>query len=254
MPEPWPNYSTGSQASQEARSSRVPEYSFSSSRTMSSAVDTPIPFPAEVVRVHRQGRAIGVFVCALGHKGLAQECGCDEPGARLRDVLADVQADEYVSAVLLHSDLGDTSGDRACIGFAEMGPRAVAVHVPSRLERVLPRIVDPQAVAGETPGIPAGCGSGAALTEHEVVVEPAVPSFATCSSSWNWPRAGCTPNPDEEWMLQVARNLTDAEGGFLRGKKYLLMDRDRKFSAAFQATSRRDAYTQPADLPQMCCR
>ncbi|MFH1921227.1 MAG: hypothetical protein ABIP48_15275, partial [Planctomycetota bacterium] len=25
--------------------------------------------------------------------------------------------------------------------------------------------------------------------------------------------AGCTPNPDESWMKQVARNLTDAEDG-----------------------------------------
>jgi putative transposase len=46
--------------------------------------------------------------------------------------------------------------------------------------------------------------------------------------------AGCTANPDEEWMLQVARNLTDAEAGFLGGKKYLLMDRDEKFSDAFR--------------------
>lgn len=31
-----------------------------------------------------------------------------------------------------------------------------------------------------------------------------------------------------------ARNLCDAEDGFLRGKKYLLMDRDTKFSEAFR--------------------
>ena len=42
--------------------------------------------------------------------------------------------------------------------------------------------------------------------------------------------AGLTANPDEGWMLQAARNLTDAEEGFLRGKKYLLMDRDTKGS------------------------
>ena len=46
--------------------------------------------------------------------------------------------------------------------------------------------------------------------------------------------SGFTTNPDEGWMLQVARNLTDAEAGFLRGKKYLLMDRDAKFSEAFR--------------------
>jgi transposase InsO family protein len=46
--------------------------------------------------------------------------------------------------------------------------------------------------------------------------------------------AGCTANPDESWMCQTARNLTDGEDGFLRGKKYLLMDRDTKFSEAFR--------------------
>ena len=35
-------------------------------------------------------------------------------------------------------------------------------------------------------------------------------------------------------MLQVARNASDAENGFLREKKYLLMDRDTKFSEAFR--------------------
>jgi putative transposase len=48
--------------------------------------------------------------------------------------------------------------------------------------------------------------------------------------------AGLTANPDEAWMLQLARNVTDAEEGFLRGKKYLLMDRDGKFSEAFRTT------------------
>lgn len=35
-------------------------------------------------------------------------------------------------------------------------------------------------------------------------------------------------------MCQVARNLSDAEDGFLHGKKYLLMDRDTKFSQTFR--------------------
>ena len=46
--------------------------------------------------------------------------------------------------------------------------------------------------------------------------------------------AGCTPNPDERWMKQIARNLTDTEDGFLNGKRYLLMDCDGKFSPAFR--------------------
>jgi len=48
--------------------------------------------------------------------------------------------------------------------------------------------------------------------------------------------AGLTANPDEGWMVQIARNAADAEEGFLRGKKYVLMDRDGKFSDAFRAT------------------
>jgi putative transposase len=47
--------------------------------------------------------------------------------------------------------------------------------------------------------------------------------------------AGSTTSPAEAWMRQVARNLTDAEDGFLNGKRYLLMDRDAKFSAAYRA-------------------
>ncbi len=43
--------------------------------------------------------------------------------------------------------------------------------------------------------------------------------------------AGCTPSPHELWMKQMARNLTDLFDGFLLGKRYLIMDRDDKFSA-----------------------
>jgi len=48
--------------------------------------------------------------------------------------------------------------------------------------------------------------------------------------------AGCTHNPDESWMYQIARNLSDSEDGFLHRKKYLLMDRDAKFCEAFRVT------------------
>jgi transposase InsO family protein len=46
--------------------------------------------------------------------------------------------------------------------------------------------------------------------------------------------AGCTPNPTERWMKQVARNLIDCEDGFLGGKRYLIMDRDSKFTDRFR--------------------
>jgi len=65
---------------------------------------------------------------------------------------------------------------------------------------------------------------------------------------------GSTTNPDESWLLQVARNITDAEVGFLRGKKYLLMDRDAKFSEAFRATLKQagvDAVRLPARSPNL---
>ncbi len=45
--------------------------------------------------------------------------------------------------------------------------------------------------------------------------------------------AGCTTNPDEPWMKQIARNLTDCEDGFLNGKRFLIMDRDTKFTDGF---------------------
>ncbi len=46
--------------------------------------------------------------------------------------------------------------------------------------------------------------------------------------------AGITTNPTEGWMLQVGRNMTDAIDGALSGKRYLILDRDTKYSAAFR--------------------
>src|SRR6266567_919287 len=40
--------------------------------------------------------------------------------------------------------------------------------------------------------------------------------------------AGITTRPDEGYMLQMARNLTDSDDGALRAKKYLIIDRDSK--------------------------
>jgi transposase InsO family protein len=45
--------------------------------------------------------------------------------------------------------------------------------------------------------------------------------------------AGATSNPGESFMAQVARNLTDAVDGFLAGHRFLICDRDSKFSAQF---------------------
>src|SRR3984893_11193310 len=41
---------------------------------------------------------------------------------------------------------------------------------------------------------------------------------------------GITTRPDERWMLQIGRNLIDAESGAMRGKGYLILDRDTKYT------------------------
>ena len=45
--------------------------------------------------------------------------------------------------------------------------------------------------------------------------------------------AGITTNPDGPFMAQIARNLTDPIGGFLCGKRHLVIDLDSKFTAQF---------------------
>ena len=60
--------------------------------------------------------------------------------------------------------------------------------------------------------------------------------------------AGCTTNPNEEWIKTVARELTNSEDGFLKSKKYLIMDRDATFSKSFRACLRREG-VKPVRLP-----
>ncbi len=48
--------------------------------------------------------------------------------------------------------------------------------------------------------------------------------------------AGICHQPHNEWMKQMARNLTDVVDGFLRDARYLIHDRDPLFSESFQAT------------------
>jgi transposase InsO family protein len=45
--------------------------------------------------------------------------------------------------------------------------------------------------------------------------------------------AGVTREANGLWMSQVARNLSDAEAGFLAGKRYLIHDRDPLFTVEF---------------------
>ena len=62
--------------------------------------------------------------------------------------------------------------------------------------------------------------------------------------------AGITTRPDEAWMLQMARNLTDWESGALRAKQFVIIDRDSKYSAQFRRLIR-DNGTKVIRLPPM---
>ena len=48
--------------------------------------------------------------------------------------------------------------------------------------------------------------------------------------------AGIDRAPDEEWMFQEARNLTDPEHGFLKDKRFMIHDRDSLYTKQFKAT------------------
>lgn len=50
--------------------------------------------------------------------------------------------------------------------------------------------------------------------------------------------AGVREDPDEDWMVQQARNLTAEDGGFLNGKRFLIHDRDPLFTRKFRKTLR----------------
>jgi putative transposase len=60
--------------------------------------------------------------------------------------------------------------------------------------------------------------------------------------------AGMTPHPNEAFMMQCARQLTEHCDGFLLDKRYLLHDRDTKFTAAFDQYIR-DQGVEPLVLP-----
>jgi transposase InsO family protein len=47
---------------------------------------------------------------------------------------------------------------------------------------------------------------------------------------------GVTDSMNQDWMVQQARNLTDPDHGFLRGRRFLIMDRDPAFSERFRST------------------
>jgi putative transposase len=60
--------------------------------------------------------------------------------------------------------------------------------------------------------------------------------------------AGITPHPTDAFMIQCSRQLTDPLEGFLLGKRYLLHDRDTKYTQAFDAFLK-DSGIEPVRLP-----
>ncbi len=61
--------------------------------------------------------------------------------------------------------------------------------------------------------------------------------------------AGIVQEPDEDWMFQMLRNLTDGVDGFLLPHQYLIMDRDPVFTKEFRARLARSGI-QPIRLPR----
>jgi transposase InsO family protein len=60
--------------------------------------------------------------------------------------------------------------------------------------------------------------------------------------------AGITPHPHAAFVQQCARQLTDPFDGFLLGKRYIIHDRDSKFTDAFDAMLK-DSGVEPVVLP-----
>jgi putative transposase len=55
--------------------------------------------------------------------------------------------------------------------------------------------------------------------------------------------AGIAQQPDETWMMQVARILTAAGDGFLNGIQHIILDRDPLYTAAFRRLLRDSGVT-----------
>jgi transposase InsO family protein len=66
--------------------------------------------------------------------------------------------------------------------------------------------------------------------------------------------AGITTQPNEGWMMQVVRNLTDQFAGCLADKTHLIVDRDTKYTAQFRrlvAESRTAVIRLPPRSPNL---
>ena len=65
------------------------------------------------------------------------------------------------------------------------------------------------------------------LLTHYVLFMISVAERAVCIT-------GITTRPNGAWMLQMGRNLVDEEGGALASKRYLIVDRDTKYTSQFR--------------------
>src|SRR5262249_44706602 len=67
-------------------------------------------------------------------------------------------------------------------------------------------------------------------------IEQLIVRLAKENRDWGYDRiAGITVHPDERWMQQIARNVTMEGCGALRDCRYLLHDRDTKYTQSFRA-------------------
>ena len=69
------------------------------------------------------------------------------------------------------------------------------------------------------------------LVRHHVL-------FVMRLMTWEIQIAGIVPEPCETWMLQTARNLTDACNGFVRDTRFLLHDRSTLFTQTMKLFKR----------------
>ena len=74
--------------------------------------------------------------------------------------------------------------------------------------------------------------------------------FVISLADWVVTIAGITTRPDESWMLQMGRNVTDSQSGALHAKRYLIIDRDTKYSQQFRRLVQ-DSGTKVIRLPPM---
>jgi hypothetical protein len=69
-----------------------------------------------------------------------------------------------------------------------------------------------------------------------------------CLSTRSVHIAGVSTAPNGTYMRQVARNLTDVDDGFLVNSRYLIMDRDTKYTNAFRSDLDREG-VKPVRCP-----